>query len=159
SLEPRLALFHKGLPAFAKILAVHARDADIPDRLHVALARVLQDLCDGDLRRLDSQRRVTGNRARDLHGRIPQFTVWQDTVDQADAQSFDGIDPRPRVQEKPRPGRADQRNQVLEPIIAIGNAELGSGNAELAVRSSDPDVRQHRHQHAAAEAKTPDAGN
>src|SRR5215469_14686231 len=100
SLELRLSLFHKGLPAFAKILAVHARDADIPDRLHVAPAHVLQDLCDGDLRRLDCQRRVTGNRARDLHGRIPQLTVWQYSVDQADAQGFGGIDPHPRVQEK-----------------------------------------------------------
>mgnify|MGYP003694334925 CR=1 FL=1 len=48
---------------------------------------------------------------------------------------------------------------MLEAVIAIGDAELGGGNAELAVVGGDADVRQHRHLHAAAEAEAADAGN
>src|SRR3981189_1654537 len=48
---------------------------------------------------------------------------------------------------------------MVEAVRAIGHAELGCGNAELAVLGRDADIRQHRHLHAAAEAKTPDAGD
>src|SRR2546429_9687739 len=47
---------------------------------------------------------------------------------------------------------------MLEAVIAIGDAELGCGNAELAVLRGT-DVRQHRDLHAAAEAEAPDTGN
>src|ERR1700733_1704427 len=48
---------------------------------------------------------------------------------------------------------------MVEALIAIGDAELGGGNAELAVVGRDTDIRQHRDLHAAAKAETPDAGD
>src|SRR5258708_30478254 len=48
---------------------------------------------------------------------------------------------------------------MLEAVIAIGDAELGCGNAELAVFGRDANIRQHRHLHAAAETETPDTGD
>src|SRR4051794_14810871 len=41
SLELRFALFHEGAPSLAKILRVHAGDADLADRVHVALVGIL----------------------------------------------------------------------------------------------------------------------
>src|SRR5579872_3630677 len=58
SLELRLALFHEGLPALAKIFRVHAGHADRLDRAHVALVLVLQHLRDGDLGRLHRERGI-----------------------------------------------------------------------------------------------------
>ena len=49
--------------------------------------------------------------------------------------------------------------RCLQAVIAIGDAEFGGGNAELAVLGGDADIRRHRHLHAAAEAKAPDAGD
>ena len=48
---------------------------------------------------------------------------------------------------------------MLEAVIAIGNAELCGGNAELAVVGGNANIRQHRDLHAAAEAEAADAGN
>ena len=70
-LELRLALFHEGRAALAKIFAVHAGHADLLDCVHVALAFVLQHFGDRDLGGLDRQWRVAGNGARDLHGGVP----------------------------------------------------------------------------------------
>ncbi len=75
--------------------------------------------------------------------------------DQANSQGLLGIDPHPRIHQKPCPGWPDQRDQIAQAVIAIGNAELGGGNAELAVFGGDPDIRQHRDLHAAAEAVEP----
>ena len=123
------------------------------------LLSILQHCGDGDLGGLNGQRRVAGNGARDLHRRVPQFGIRQHAIDQADPQRFRGIDPHARVHDQPRPGRPDQRDQMLEAVIAIGDAELGGGNAELAVVGGDADIRQHRDLHAAAEAKAADAGD
>ena len=48
---------------------------------------------------------------------------------------------------------------MAQAVIAIGDAELGGGNAELAVVGGDADIGRHRHLHAAAEAEAPDAGD
>ena len=48
---------------------------------------------------------------------------------------------------------------MLEAVVAIGDAELCGGNAELAVLGGDADVRHHRDLHAAAKAEAADAGN
>ncbi len=48
---------------------------------------------------------------------------------------------------------------MLQAVIAIGDAEFGGGNAELAVVGRDADVRRHRDLHAAAQAKAADAGD
>ena len=48
---------------------------------------------------------------------------------------------------------------MLQAIIAVGDAEFGGGNAELAVFGGDANVREHRDLHAAAQTKTSDAGN
>ena len=40
---------------------------------------------------------------------------------------------------------------MLEPVIAIGDAELGGRNAELAVVGREPHIGEHRDLHAAAE--------
>ena len=48
---------------------------------------------------------------------------------------------------------------MLQAVIAIGDAELRRGNAELAAMGGNADVREHRHLHAAAETKALDAGN
>src|ERR1700733_6450617 len=125
--EFRLALLHERTPSLAEILAVHARRADRLDRVHVALAFVLQDLLDGDLGGLDRERRVAGDGAGDLHGRVPQFRIGQHAIDEADALCLRGVDPHARIHQKPRPGGADQRHQVFEAVIAIGDAEFGGG--------------------------------
>ena len=138
---------------------VHAGGADLLDRVHVALVRVFQHLRDGDLGGFDRQRRVAGNRARDFHRRVPQFGIRQDAIDEADPHRFRGVDPHARIHDEPRPGRADQRHQMAQAVIAIGDAELGGGNAELAVVGGNADIGEHRDLHAAAEAKAPDAGN
>src|SRR5204863_5791308 len=57
-LELRLALFHEGAAALAKILAVHAGKADLFDRVHVALVGILQYLRNGDLGRLNGEWRI-----------------------------------------------------------------------------------------------------
>src|SRR6266576_3821721 len=86
SLELRLALFHKSLPALAKILGVHAGGADVLDRVHVALVGILQHLRDGDLGGFDRERRVAGDGAGAFHGRAPEFSVGQHAIDKADPQ-------------------------------------------------------------------------
>ena len=48
---------------------------------------------------------------------------------------------------------------MLETVIAIGDAEPGGGNAELAVVGGKANVCQHCDLHAAAEAEAADAGN
>ena len=66
----------------------------------------------------------------------------QHAIDQPDPQRFRGIDPHARIHDQPRPGRPDQRDQMLQAVIAIGDAEFGGGNAELAVVGGDADVGQ-----------------
>ena len=70
-----------------------------------------------------------------------------------------GVDPHTRIHDQPRPGRPDQRDQMAQAIIAVGDAEFCRGDAELAVVGGDADIAQHRHQHAAAEAEAADAGD
>ena len=65
----------------------------------------------------------------------------------------------PVYMQQPRPGRADQRDQVLEAVIAVGDAELGGGDAELAVVRGNADIGEHRDLHAAAETEAADAGD
>ena len=108
---------------------------------------------------LNRERRVARDRAGDLHRRVPHSVIGQHAIDEADPQRFRGIDPHARIHDQPRPGRPDQRHQMLQPVIAIGDAEFGGGNAELAVFGGDANICQHRDLHAAAEAKAADAGN
>src|SRR3954447_11222140 len=159
SLELRLALLHEGLTALAKIRAVHAGRADRPDRVHVAPAFVLQHLSNGELGGLDRERRILRDRLGDAHGLAPELILRNHALDQPDAQRFGGIDAHARVHQEPGPGRSDQRHQVLQAVVAIGNAELRRGNAELATLRGDADVGKHRHLHAAAKTKALDAGN
>ena len=49
--------------------------------------------------------------------------------------------------------------RCLQAVIAIGDAEFGGGNAELAVVGGNADIGQHRDLHAAAEAEAADAGD
>src|SRR4051794_39878668 len=85
SLEVRLALLHEGLPALAKIGAVHAGIADRLDRLHVAPAFVLQHLRDGELGGLDRERCILRDRLGDAHGLAPELIVRKHALDQPDA--------------------------------------------------------------------------
>ena len=48
---------------------------------------------------------------------------------------------------------------MFQAVIAIGDAEFGGGNAELAVVGGDADIGQHRDLHAAAQAEAADAGD
>ena len=105
------------------------------------------------------ERRVAGDSACDLQRRVPEFAFGQHAIDEADAQRLGRVDPHARIHDQPRPGRPDQRDQVAQAVIAVGDAEFGGGNAELAVLGGKADVGEHRHLHAAAEAEATDARN
>ena len=154
------ALVHEGAAAFAEIFRVHAGGADRLDRGHVALVGIPEYLRDGDLGRLNGQRRVARNGAGDLRCRVPQLSVGYDAIDQADPQGLSGIDPHARIQQQTRPRRPDQRDQMVEALIAIGDAELGGGKCRTGCsrpRYGYPPAS--RPAHAAAKAgKAPDAG-
>src|SRR3954470_7430782 len=94
--ELRLALFHEGAAAFAKILAVHAAVADLLDSGHVAISGILENLADGELRGGDRQRRIDGDGLGDLLNRWFKSIGSEDAIDKADAQRLGGIDPHSR---------------------------------------------------------------
>lgn len=77
----RLALCHEGLPSHAEILRVMQGRANRPDRVHVGIAGILQHLRDGDLGRLNGQRRrcrksASGTTTSASYCPDERWTVW-----------------------------------------------------------------------------------
>src|SRR5207245_8852139 len=108
--EMRLALFHEGAAALAKILAVHAGKADLFDRVHVALVGILQYLRNGDLGRLNGEWRIACYGPGDLHGRILQLDLGHLAIDTTDPHSLGRIDPHARIPYEPRTSRPRSRD-------------------------------------------------
>jgi transposase len=82
SFKLRLARFHDGAPALAIILAIHAGEADLFDRIHIASVGILQHLGNGDLGRLNRQRRVARDGTGDIQRRAPQLGVGHHAIDE-----------------------------------------------------------------------------
>ena len=98
------------------------------------------------------ERRVGGDRRRQLDSGVLELVVGEDLVDQPDLLGARRFDVAPGQEQLLGPRQADRVEELPQPGVAVDQPEFGGRHPQFRARRADPHVAGDRQLEAAAEA-------